>query len=122
MSSDVQLRQCVEEFANSIEAQTDAIRRGDSEFANVHAQRYIAAFEKLRKSGNSGRDALAALFVHPRADVRTAAAAFLLRHNTDEALDVLRREAAAGTGFASFEASQAIKRWEEGDWNLDPEI
>lgn len=47
------------------------------------------------------------------------AAAFLLRYRTTEALHVLR-EAAKGSGLIAFEASEAIKRWEERTWELDP--
>lgn len=46
------------------------------------------------------------------------AAAYLLRHRTTEAMTVLR-EAAKGTGMIAFEASQTIKRWDEGAWALD---
>lgn len=52
-------------------------------------------------------------------DVRVKAAAYLLRHRTLEAQAVLR-EIASGEGLASFEASEALKRWEEGTWALDP--
>jgi hypothetical protein len=57
--------------------------------------------------------------VHERADVRVTAAAYLLRHRTGQALQVLR-EAAKGSGLTAFEASQAIQRWEENTWELDP--
>jgi hypothetical protein len=60
------------------------------------------------------------LFKHPRMDVRVAAAAHLLRHRTAEARAVLQ-EIAKGEGLAAFEAGEALKRWEEGTWALDPE-
>ncbi|NRD49371.1 hypothetical protein [Corallococcus exiguus] len=56
---------------------------------------------------------------HARADVRVAAAAYLLRYRTHEAKAVLEH-AAGGEGLAAFEASEVLKRWEEGAWNLDP--
>ncbi len=68
--------------------------------------------------GDRGRDALAVLLEHGRADVRVMAAAFLLRHRTEAALAVLR-DAAAGKGLAAFGAGMAIKHWEEGTWALD---
>jgi hypothetical protein len=52
-------------------------------------------------------------------DVRVSAAALLLRYRTAEAKAVLE-EAAKGKGLVPFEASQALKRWEEGTWALDP--
>ncbi|WP_338080562.1 DUF2019 domain-containing protein [Corallococcus exiguus] len=60
------------------------------------------------------------LFTHPRVDVRVAAASFLLRYRTAEAKAVLD-EVAQRKGFFAFEAGQALKRWEEGTWALDPE-
>lgn len=110
----------VEEFAQNVAAQTDAIWRGDAKTGNKHADRYIAAFEKLRALGDPGREALAVLLTHPRMDVRTTAATCLLRYKTAEARAVLE-EAAKGKGLTSFGAQQALKRWEEGTWSLDPE-
>jgi hypothetical protein len=109
----------VDQFAEDVAKQTDAIWKGDHRTGNKHAKRYIATFRRLRALGNRGRNALAGLLCHERPDVRVSAAAFLLRHRTAEALAVLR-EASAGTGMVAFEAAQAIKRWEDGTWSLDP--
>jgi hypothetical protein len=114
------LEDLVEQFAQNVAAQTDAIWRGDAKTGNKHARKYIAAFDKLRAHGNAGRDALTALFTHPRMDVRVMAAAVLLRHRTTEAKAVLE-EAAKGEGLVPFKAQQALMRWEEGTWALDPE-
>lgn len=116
----MKLQELVVEFAENVAAQTDAIFRGDAKTGNKHAKKYVAAFAKLRSHGDTGRDALLVLFKHPRMDVRVAAAAYLLRHRTVEARAVLR-EIAKGEGLAAFEASEALKRWEEGVWALDPE-
>ncbi|NVJ18591.1 DUF2019 domain-containing protein [Myxococcus sp. AM010] len=113
------LEKLVEAFAQHSAAQTDAIWRGDAKTGNKHAKKVNAAFDKLCAYGNPGRDALAALFMHPRMDVRVKAAAFLLRHGTEEAKTVLK-DAAQGEGLVSFAASEALKRWEEGTWSLDP--
>ena len=109
----------VQDFAHHVQAQTEATWRGDSKTGNKHAKKAIAAFMKLRSSGDAGRDALAVLFSHPRMDVRVMAAVFLLRHRTAEAKAVLE-EAAKGQGLVPFGASEALKRWEEGTWALDP--
>jgi len=108
----------VEAFASAVAAQTDAIGRGDPRSGNVEARKYIRIFRQLRQLGDSGRDALVALLTHQRPDVRVTAAAYLLRHRNHEAMAVLR-DAAAGTGLVSFEASECIKRWEAGAWALD---
>lgn len=59
------------------------------------------------------------LLKHERMDVRVMAAAHLLRYRTAEARAVLE-EAARGQGLVPFEASEALKRWDEGTWSLDP--
>jgi hypothetical protein len=110
----------VQEFAQAVANQTDAIWRGNHREGNKHAKRYIALFRKLRDVGDDGRNALAALLTHDRPDVRVMAAAYLLRHRNAEAMAVLH-EAAHGEGMVAFEAAEAIKRWNEGVWALDPE-
>jgi len=113
------LEKLVEEFAQNVVAQSNEIARGSASKGNRHAKRYIAAFHKLCAHGDTGRDALAALFAHPRMDVRVMAAAFLLRHRTAEAKAVLT-EAAKQGGLAALGAQQALRNWENGTWALDP--
>ncbi|WP_193348805.1 DUF2019 domain-containing protein [Corallococcus soli] len=115
------LDELVAVFAQNVMAQNDAIWRGDAKTGNRYAKKVNTAFDKLTAQGDVGRDALAALFMHPRMDVRVKAAAFLLRHRTEEAKAVLK-EAARGQDLVSFAASEALKRWEEGTWALDPEL
>jgi Domain of unknown function (DUF2019) len=112
------LGEFVEAFAHHTAKQTDAIFRGDAKTGNKHADKRIAVFKKLCAYGDAGRDALAVLFKHPRMDVRVMAAAYLLRHRTAEAKAVLA-DISKGEGLAAFGASEALKRWEEGDWALD---
>ncbi len=113
-----QIEKLVQQFADGVIAQTDAIGRGDSKCGNEHAQRYIRAFAALQSLGDRGRDALVPLMREGRADVRGMAAAFLLRYRTSEARAVLQ-ELASGKGFAAFGASEALERWEDGTWALD---
>lgn len=119
MSSAHTTDKLVLEFAENVVAQTDAIMRGDATTGNKHAKRYIKAFEALRRLGDSGRDALVPLLQHPREDVCVTAAAYLLRHRHAEARRVLE-DIARKQGLHAFEASQALKRWEEKTWQLDP--
>ncbi len=109
----------VKQFADNVAAQTEAIYRANSKLGNRHAKKYASAFQLLRSFGDDGRDALASLFTDPRPDARVAAAAFLLRHRTDEALSVLEEESGK-PGLISFGAEQAIERWRDGTWALDP--
>lgn len=112
------LMRIVEEFAQNVTAQTDAIVRGDRKGGNKYAKRYIAAIKKLRDHGETGRDALETLLTHSRMDVRVYAAACLLSDRPERAKPVLE-EAAKGEGLIPFEASQALKHWEAGTWSLD---
>jgi uncharacterized protein DUF2019 len=114
------LTELVEQFAQHVAAQTDAIWNGNSKLGNKHARQYLAALDMLHAHGNAGRDALASLLTHPRMDARVKAAAYLLRYRTTEAKRVLE-EAAKGEGMIPFIASQVLKNWEDGTWALDPE-
>lgn len=114
-----QVENWVNAFADSVVQQTEAIKQGDHRAGNKCAKQYIKMFERLRGVGDAGRDTMLPLLSHPRSDVRATAAAFLLRYKTKEAMAVLRTEA-AGKGLVAFEAAQALKRWEEGAWDLDP--
>ncbi len=113
------LEKLVNQFADATAKQTDAIWQGDAKTGNRQAKRLLAAFDKLRSIGNSGRDALVPLLSHQRPDVRVRAAAFLLRHRTAEAMAVLT-EIAKGRSLTAFGAQQALERWKEGTWKLDP--
>lgn len=108
------------EFADNVCAQSECIQRGDATTGNKHARKYIRALERLREFGDEGRDALAPLMHDSRDDVRLMAAVFLLRHRHAEARAVLETLASANKGLASFGADQALKRWDEGTWDLDP--
>jgi hypothetical protein len=109
----------VQSFADNLASQGMAIRRGDSKTGNKYARRYTASFEQLRALGDRGRDALVPLLQHPSADVRVTTAAVLLRYRTADAMAVLEAEA-KGQGLAAFEAEQALERWRDGTWALDP--
>jgi hypothetical protein len=109
----------VKEFADCVARQSKAIANGDAKVGNSYAKRYVAAFEKLRARGDDGRNALAILLLDERADVRVMAAAYLLRHCEGRARAVLEKEA-KGKGPVAFGAVQALKRWNEGTWALDP--
>ena len=112
------IRVLVNEFAENVVAQHDAVLRGDSKSGNKYAVKYVHSFNILKSYGNEGRDALASLFSDPRAEVRVMAAAFLLRHCEEKALGVLESEA-QNDGIVAFGAAQTLRRWKEGSWDLD---
>ena len=114
------LDELVNEFAENVAAQEACIKKADSTRGNYHAKKYIAAFDKLRSSGDVGRAALAKLFSDDRNEVRVMAAAYLLRSHHEKARAVLE-EAANGDDLIAFGAQQALERWRTGTWELDPE-
>ncbi|WP_116807264.1 DUF2019 domain-containing protein [Steroidobacter cummioxidans] len=116
----MEIHDLVKEFADCVAAQAAAIAEADPIRGNKFARQYIAAFEKLRSTGDSGRDALAVLLEDGRQEVRVMAAAYLLRHCEDKAKAVLEAES-GGSGLVAFGAAQALQRWKEGTWALDPE-
>lgn len=117
----VELAKLVKEFSDNVVAETDAVWAGDAKTGNKHAKRVTRAFDRLRAIGDEGRDALVPLMSKEhRPDVRLAAAVFLLRYRHAEARKVLK-ELGRGTGLIPFEAQEALKRWDEGVWQLDPE-
>jgi hypothetical protein len=113
------IEKLVQEFAENVMAQTDATWRGDAKTGNKHARRTNRAVEALFALGDQGRDALVPLMYEGRPDVRSMAAAFLLRYRHDEARRVLE-ELARGEGLIAWKAQECLKRWEEGTWQLDP--
>lgn len=108
----------VEEFAEAVAGQEDALQVGDSVLGNQLAKKYVSTFRKLREIGDEGREALTALFNDERPSVRVMAASFLLRYRHEQARMILETEA-KGQGFVAFGAAQALKRWEDGSWSLD---
>ena len=113
------LEELVKEFSDSVIGQTEAMRVGDIKRGNQLAKERVQAWGELCSAGDEGRDALAVLLGDPSADIRAMAAAFLLRYKTKEAQRVLL-DVAEGEGLAAFGASEALERWKEGDWHLDP--
>ena len=108
-------------FEYNVIYQHDAIwKEGDSKKGNIAADKYIAAYEEIRKIGDEAREEFSRLLDHDNPIVRIAASAYLLRYCTDRAMKVLKEVSQMG-GIVGFEASQAIQRWEDGEWELDPE-
>jgi hypothetical protein len=109
----------VENFAEATIAQTEAIMViGSAKLSNKAANKIILCVKKLFALGDDGKDELSRLFKHERPDVRCTVAAFLLKYKTDESLKVLKQLSKL-KGLVAFEAQEAIKRWEEGNWHLD---
>jgi hypothetical protein len=111
------IQQFLAEFAESVLHQKERLRTGRS--YGPRRRDVGSVFDDLvNQHGDAGREALATLFNHDDDDVATTAAAFLLRYCTTGALETLRR-ISMRDDFTGFCAGEAIKRWEEGEWELD---
>ncbi|MEW5789867.1 MAG: hypothetical protein AB1899_18655 [Pseudomonadota bacterium] len=109
----------IQEFEDNVQAQYEAIKRGDHKASNKHAKRYIKAFQELRMHGDEGREAFSVLLTSGKDEVRGMAAAFLLRYKKTEALTILE-ELSRGESLVAFSARETLARLAEGDWQLDP--
>ncbi len=112
------LRRLVEKFSENVHMQNLHIESGNAADGNKCARKYIKAFRDLAAHGDVGREALAGLFNDPREDVRVMAACFLLKYKHKEARAILEK-AARGESITALGASEALKRWNEGTWELD---
>jgi len=111
--------QLINKFAENIIKQNQYIENGNSREGNICAKKYISAFKTLVDLfGDEGRESLSRLFNHDNEGVRQMTAAFLLKYKTNEAKKVLE-ELVKRKGLISFNASETLKRWEEGTWSLD---
>lgn len=111
----------VNRFVGHVREQRRAFAMADSPTANKHAKAYLKIFYRLCEYGDRGRDALCPLLSHADREVRCAAAVLLLRYKHDEALSVLSA-LSRGRDLISLEAQECMKRWEEGEWDLDPDL
>lgn len=112
------IQKLVNIFADNVRLQNRHIELDDSAAGNRCAKRYIKAFRDLAAHGDVGREALAGLFNDPREDVRVMAACFLLKYRNSDARAILVK-ASRGNSVTALGASEALKRWNEGTWELD---
>lgn len=117
MEIDTKLQKLVEEFADAA-VKADTFTYENGRMARKYSNKEIECWKKIRQLGDEGREALCRLLTDPRHSARIAAACYLLKFRTEQALAVLR-EAAQHEGLVPFTASECLKRWEEGAWNLD---
>jgi len=113
------ITELVDEFGRTVEAQNFAIAKSNPKKGNELARLRAKIFDELRSKGDAGRDALATLLDDQRSDVRVMAASYLLRHCGQRAIDVLEQESKK-SGIVAFGAQQALLRWKDGTWSLDP--
>lgn len=108
----------VNDFVQAAKKHYAATMTGDHESANRQAKELHKAFQNIVALGSDARDALLAKTNDDDAAVAAMAAVYSLKHNTERSLTALKR-IAADPGLIGLEAQQALKRWEEGTWQLE---
>jgi hypothetical protein len=86
--------------------------------ANKEANMIHKIFLEVTQGGQIARETLLKLVDSEESDVSLMAAVYSLKYNPEKSLATLRKLAKL-PGFTGFQAEQAIKRWEEGSWQLE---
>lgn len=115
-----QLDLLLQSFADSVEAQEEAIKSGDAKMANSHGRRYVMAASQILRS-DAGVVAFSALLQDCRLAVRSTAATYLLPHKTQEAVLVLK-EASKSSGVIGLGAAMTLARWNRGEKGMWDEV
>lgn len=118
MTPELEIQQMITKFAVASYKHQEAIMEGNSRKANRHAKQIAETFQKIVTTGELARKALLQLTQSEDDAVAAMAATFSLKYATDEAIAVLKR-IAKRPDLLGFRSEQAIKRWEEGTWQLE---
>ena len=86
--------------------------------ANAEAKKLQQVFLELTHGGQVAREALLRLVDSEECAVSLMAAVYSLKYNPVKSLAALKK-LEKQPGFIGFQAEQAIKRWEEGSWQLE---
>lgn len=118
MISESDISRLVAMFAEAAHNHHEALMEGNSEKANKQAKRVADVFQAIVANGDVARQALLQLTKSDDKAVASSAATFSLKYATGEAVAVLK-QIAQRTDLLGFRAEQALKRWEEGTWQLE---
>jgi hypothetical protein len=117
MNDDERIPQLVESFINAaIKHQVLSLK--DWKTANREAKELQRIFLELKSIGRPGREALLALVKSEKPSVALMASVYSLKYDTKKSMKTLK-SLAKEADFIGFQAEQAIKRWEEGTWNIE---
>lgn len=111
-------KKLVEQFAEAAEKSFEAMMKGDSKENNKWVKRQVKAFHQIIEIGDIARDELLTLLNHENPRVASSAAAFSLKYDTERSIATLEK-IAREPGMIGFGAQQALRRWEEGSWQLE---
>jgi hypothetical protein len=107
----------LEAFVEAELNQVECIRRGDAPTGNKHARKRIAAARQLLAGGEVSIDRFATLLSHESPNVRVAAAAWLLKDRTEQAVAALR-PIAETKGLAALGAVCTLERYAKGELEI----
>lgn len=116
--ADVKIGKLVEEFADSIIKQRQAVKSGTTRQVRAYGNKRTPIAKRLLRMGEDGKRQFATLLHHPDRFVRGTAACYLCRTMPKEALAVFR-ELAQGDDLNALGAKMRIKEWEEHPENYD---
>ena len=114
-SVDEKLDRLLSRFAMAARAHNDAMESMDEEGSNTHARMVALLYERLVSTDATGEEKLLTLLDSDNPVVAGMAAVYGIRLNPERCLATLRR-VAEEPGLLGFRASQAIERWESGEW------
>ena len=106
------------DFAFSAARQYGAFLEGNWRMANTFAKRIRSDFDQVLAYGTDGRETLLGLTTDPDPVVACMAATFSLKYNPERSIATLKR-ISAEPGPIARQASQALERWEAGNWELE---
>lgn len=91
---------------------------GDYKVANREVDQINELFSKVRERGPEAREALVQIATSADDAAAVMAAAYSLKYDPERSLLALKR-LSKSSGILGFKASQAIKRWTSGEWQLE---
>jgi glycine cleavage system aminomethyltransferase T len=115
---DPDIQKLIDTFADAAHKHHRETLEGTAKKVNVQAKRITHTFHQIIVKGEVARKALLQLTKSEDIAVAKMAAVFSLKYATEEATVVLRG-IAQRPDLLGFEAKQALKRWEEGTWQLE---
>ncbi len=108
----------VARFAEAARKHHELTLAGKSRLVNEQANAMQEAFLGIIKHGLSGRNALLSLTSSEESSVALFAAVFSLKHDVARCKRVLTK-LSSEPGVIGLGARQALKRWEEGKWQIE---
>lgn len=108
----------VETFTAASRRHFQATSDGDYEVANREADSVHQIFLRLRELGPEAREGLIQVAVSGGDAAAVMAAVYSLKYDPERSLKVLGR-LSKDSGILGFQATQAIKRWKSGEWQLE---